>query len=136
MEMSTVGIQTVAVGCIASMAVPIFIAGTKGKRIMTPHAAIMTHQFSTVLWGKSHELVAARKFHDRLDQQFIDHFLRHTKMTEKQIREVLMRPSDTWLTPEECLKYGICDEIRNPWEVPQEKPAKKPRAKKAATPAA
>lgn len=130
MEMSKVDIQTVAVGCIASMAVPIFIAGTKGKRIMTPHAAIMTHQFSTVLWGKSHELIAARKFHDHLDQQFIDHFLRHTKMTEKQIREVLMRPSDTWLTPEECLDYGICDEIRNPWETEEELAAVKTKAKK------
>jgi len=115
MEASRVNISTVAMGCIASMAVSIFVAGTKGLRIMTPRTAVMTHQFSSVLAGKHHELIAARKFHDTLEKQFIQHFLRHTKMTEKQIRTILLRPSDTWLTPEDCLKYGICDEIRDPW---------------------
>lgn len=116
METSKIDISTVALGCIASMAVLIFVAGAKGKRIMTEKTAVMTHQFSTAFYGKQHELIAARKFHDTLEQQFIEHFLRHTKMTEKQIRDVLLRPSDTWLTAEECLKYGICDEIRNPFD--------------------
>jgi len=131
MEASRIRIQTVAMGCIASMAVPIFIAGTKGMRIMTPRTSVMTHQFSTAFWGKAHELIAARKFHDTLERQFIDHFLRHTKMSEKQIRDVLLRPSDTWLTPQECLKFGICDEIRDPWDVPEEPKAKKPKKVKA-----
>ena len=137
MEASRVDIQTVALGCIASMGVLIFVAGTKGKRIMAPKTAVMTHQFSTAFYGKQHELIAARKFHDTLEQQFIAHFLRHTKMTEKQIREFLLKPSDTWLTAEECLKLGICDEIRDPWDEPEDvEPApkkKKPaRTKKAA----
>jgi ATP-dependent Clp protease protease subunit len=117
MDTSRINISTVAMGCIASMAVLIFVAGTPGMRIMTPRTAVMTHQFSTAFYGKHHELIAARKFHDTLEKQFIEHFLRHTKMTEKQIRDVLLRPSDTWLTAEECLKYGICDEVRDPWEV-------------------
>jgi ATP-dependent Clp protease protease subunit len=135
METSRVDISTVALGCIASMAVLIFVAGTKGKRVMAPKTAVMTHQFSTAFWGKQHELVAARKFHDTLEKQFIDHFVRHTKMTEKQIREILLKPSDTWLTAEECLKLGICDAIRDPWaDEEEEVPAKK--AKKAAKPKA
>lgn len=136
MEASRVDIQTVALGCIASMGVLIFVAGTKGKRIMAPKTAVMTHQFSTAFFGKQHELIAARKFHDTLEQQFIQHFLRHTKMTEKQIREFLLKPSDTWLTAEECLKLGICDEIRDPWDDPVDEPAPKKkktsRSKKAA----
>lgn len=138
METSRVDISTIALGCIASMAVLIFVAGTKGKRIMTPKTAVMTHQFSTAFWGKQHELIAARKFHDTLEQQFIEHFVRNTKMTEKQVREVLLKPSDTWLTAEECLEYGICDEIRNPFlhedEVePKKKKAPKRNAKKPGT---
>ena len=133
MESSRVDIQTVALGCIASMGVLIFVAGTKGKRVMAPKTAVMTHQFSTAFYGKQHELIAARKFHDTLEQQFIAHFLRHTKMTEKQIREFLLKPSDTWLTAEECLKLGICDEIRNPFDDEEEPatPAKKKPAKRA-----
>jgi ATP-dependent Clp protease protease subunit len=130
MESSRIDISTVAIGCIASMAVLIFVAGAKGKRIMTPKTAVMTHQFSTAFWGKQHELIAARKFHDTLEKQFIDHFVRHTKMTAKQVRDVLLKPSDTWLTPEECLAYGICDAVRDPWG--DEEKAAKPKAKKAA----
>ena len=130
METSKLDISTVALGCIASMAVLIFVAGAKGKRIMTEKTAVMTHQFSTAFYGKQHELIAARKFHDTLERQFIDHFLRHTKMTEKQIRDVLLRPSDTWLTAEECLKYGICDEIRNPFDRSEAAPKQKKSSRK------
>jgi ATP-dependent Clp protease protease subunit len=128
METSRLNLSTVALGCIASMAVLIFVAGTKGLRVMTPKTAVMTHQFSTAFWGKSHELMAARKFHDTLEKQFIEHFVRHTKMTEKQVREVLLKPSDTWLTAEECLAYGICDVIRNPFEAEEEPAPKKKKA--------
>lgn len=116
MESSRINIQTVAVGCIASMAVAIFIAGTKGKRIMAPRTATMTHQFSGAFYGKQHEFMAVRKYHDYLEQQFFEHFMRHTKLDEQGIKDILLRPSDTWLSPEECLEYGICDEIRQPWD--------------------
>lgn len=132
METSRVGLSTVAMGCIASMAVLIFVAGTKGKRIMTPKCAVMTHQFSTAFYGKQHELMAARTFHDTLEKQFIDHFVRHTKMSAKQVKDILLKPSDTWLTPEECLKLGICDEIRNPWASAEPKKKKNKKASKKA----
>ncbi len=130
MDTSRIEIQTVAIGMIASMAVLIFTAGTQGRRIMTPNTAVMTHQFSSVVFGKAHELIAARKFHDNLERQFIDHFLRHTKMSEKQIKDVLLRESDTWLEPKECLKFGLCDRVCNPWEV-REAAAKAAAAPKA-----
>jgi ATP-dependent Clp protease protease subunit len=136
MGTSRLGIQTVGMGKIISMGVPIFVAGTKGKRILTPNSTIMAHTFSAGLYGKSHELIAARKVHDRIDQQFVQHFVRNTKMTEKQVRDILIGTTDTWLEPKECLKYGICDEIHSPWDLEEdaEKEAKKPqsRTKKAA----
>jgi hypothetical protein len=53
--------------------------------------------------------------HDQLEQQFIRHLRHHTKMSEKLIRDTVLGPSDAFLTAEECLKYGICDEIRDPF---------------------
>jgi ATP-dependent protease ClpP protease subunit len=47
--------------------------------------------------------------------RFIQHFLRHTKMTEKQVKDVFLGPSDKWLTPKDALKYGLCDHIQDPW---------------------
>lgn len=118
-ESSSVPISTRAVGAISSMATLIFVAGTKGHRIMSKNAEVMIHQFgnSGMDHTKYHELLAIRKVEDRLHDVFIQHFKRHTKMTEKQIRDVILGPSDAYLTPEECLKYGICDYIADPYEM-------------------
>lgn len=114
METSGNPISTVAIGEIASMGLMIFVAGDKGLRIMTPNTLVLAHQWSAGLYGKQHELVAARKMHGQVEDQFIAHLRKHTKMSEKMIREKLLGPSDSYLTPEECLKYGICDVISNP----------------------
>lgn len=111
MKTSRLKIQTVSTGLIASMGVLLAAAGTKGMRVMTKNTEIMAHQFSGFLFGKRHELVAAQKSHDRLERQFINFFLENTKMNERQIRDILFSPSDRWLTPKECLKFGIVDTI-------------------------
>lgn len=115
MECSRLKIQTVAIGVVASMAALIFTAGTKGMRTMSKNAFIMTHQFSTWVEGKYHDLVATRAHEDVLHQRFVQHFQRHSKMTEKQINEVLLGSSDKWLTAKDALKLGLCDRIQDPW---------------------
>lgn len=115
MESSRLKIQTVGVGMIASMATLITTAGTKGMRTVTKNAFFMTHQFSTYFEGKYHELIATRNHDDILHQRMIDHFLRHTKMTKKQIKDVFLSSSDKWLTAKDALRYGMCDKIQDPW---------------------
>ena len=112
MGTSRVDIATVGIGQVASMGVLIVSAGTKGKRVITKNTEIMAHQFSTMVYGKYHELVASQKYHEKLEKTFIKHFLRHTKMSEKQIKDIMFSPTDRWLTPKEAKKYGICDEVR------------------------
>lgn len=111
METSRLPIQTVGVGLIASMALLILAAGTKGRRVITKNSAIMAHQFYSYLEGKHHELVAGQKRHVQLEHQFIKYFMTHSSMTEKQIKDILLAPSDRWLTPNECKKYGLCDVV-------------------------
>lgn len=116
MESSKLIIQTVGIGMIASMAALIFVAGTKGKRIMSRNSFIMTHQFSQNLEGKYHDFVAQRSHEDDLQERFVQHFVRHTKMTETQVREILLGSSDKWISAKEALEYGLCDAIKDPWE--------------------
>lgn len=111
MKTSRLKIQTVSTGMIASMGVLLAAAGSKGMRVITKNAEVMAHQFSGYMFGKRHELVAQQVAHDRLEKQFIDFFRKNTKMDEKQIRDILFSPSDRWLTPKECVKYGIVDSI-------------------------
>ena len=116
METSNINIATRAIGQIASMAVSIFIAGTPGMRVMSKNCEVMTHQFTSYLEGKAHELVAVRQSHDNLEDRFIRHFIKHTKMSERNVRDILLGPSDRYLTAQECLKYGICDAVTDPWD--------------------
>jgi ATP-dependent Clp protease protease subunit len=115
MESSRLQIQTVGIGMVASMASLIFTAGTKGKRIMSRNSFIMTHQFYQGMEGKYHEFIAQRNHDDDIHKRFVEHFQRHTKMSEKQIQDVLLGSSDKWISAKEALKYGMCDEVRDPW---------------------
>ena len=130
METSRLPIQTVGTGIIASMALLILSAGEKGNRVLTKNTQVMAHQWMSGIEGKFHELMAVTNEHLRLKQMFIDHFRRHSSMTEKQINDILFSPSDRWLTPTECKKYGLVDHVTEYLEVPEEKP-KKARAKRS-----
>ena len=115
MECSRLKIQTVAIGVVASMAALIFTAGTKGMRTMSKNSFIMTHQFYNWFEGRYHEFVASRAHEDELQQRFIQHFVRHSKMTAKQVEDVLLSSADRWINAKDVLKYGLCDRIQDPW---------------------
>lgn len=111
MAISKQDVKTIGIGNLMSMAVLIFTAGTPGKRIITKNTTIMAHQFSGGVDGKFHEVMASYKADQQLRAQFIHHFKQTTKMSEKQIVDVLFGPSDRYLTPSECKRYGMCDKI-------------------------
>jgi ATP-dependent Clp endopeptidase proteolytic subunit ClpP len=115
MEASRLPIQTVAIGSVCSMGSIIFTSGTRGMRVMSRNAYIMTHQFSDWMEAKYHEFVAHRKHHDELHNKFVQHFVRTTKMSEKQVKDILLGNTDKWITAKEALKYGLCDLVKDPW---------------------
>jgi len=119
METSRLPVQTIGTGIIASMGLLILSAGTPGTRVLTQNTEVMAHQWWGGMEGKFHELMAATNEHLRLKQMFIDHFKRHSSMTEKQINDILFAPSDRWLTPKECKKYGLVDRVTEFLDIPR-----------------
>lgn len=111
METSRLPVATVGIGQIASMGVLLLSAGAHGLRTLTANSEIMAHQFSGYFHGKQHELIATQTAYELLERKMIRHFLRHSTMTEKQIRSVLFAPSDRYLTPAECKKFGLIDRV-------------------------
>lgn len=111
MDVSRLNIRTVGMGNIVSMGVLLMSAGTKGKRVMTKNTQVMAHQHTGGVESKFHELVANHQAEIYLHGQMMNHFLKHTKMTEKQIKELVLGPTDRWLTPTECKKLGIVDHV-------------------------
>ena len=108
---SKVPICTYGLGIIASSGLITFMAGTKGKRIITPNTSILSHQFTWGSFGKAHELMATTKEFNNITERMINHYKKCTDLDEKQIKKYLLPPEDVWLTAKEAVKYGIADEI-------------------------
>jgi ATP-dependent Clp protease protease subunit len=111
MDSSRLPIATVGIGQIASMGVLLLSGGTHGLRTITKSSEVMAHQFSASVGGKQHELVATTKSLKMLEDRFYSHFLRHTKLSKAKIKDILFSPSDRYLTPAECKKYGLVDKV-------------------------
>jgi ATP-dependent Clp protease, protease subunit len=111
MQVSRIPIRTVGIGSIVSMGVFLLSAGCRGRRVILRNTEVMAHQFTGGADGKFHEVMAAMNSHLQLKKQFYQHFREFSTMTDKQIEEIVFGPSDRWLTPAECKKYGLVDII-------------------------
>lgn len=111
MKGSALPIKTVGLGMIASCGVLTFMAGTKGKRVLTNNTSILSHQYSWGSGGKEHELFARVKEFELSSDRMLKHYKKCTGLSEKKIKEILLPPEDVWLTAEEAVKHGIADAI-------------------------
>jgi ATP-dependent Clp protease protease subunit len=111
MHSSSVPIKTVGLGCIASSGLLIFLAGQKGRRILTPNTSILSHQYSNFHEGKHHELFAIAKEHNLIQQRMLEHYKQATGLNEETILAKLLPPTDVYLSADEAVKLGICDFI-------------------------
>lgn len=109
MRGSSIPVNTVGLGGIASAGVILFMTGK--HRVLTPNTMIMSHQYSWGVRGKSHELMAMSKAFDLSEEIMLRHYITHTGLPKETIMEKLLTPSDVYLTPEEAVKFGIADEV-------------------------
>jgi ATP-dependent Clp protease protease subunit len=111
MKSSSIQIKTVGLGQIASSGLMIFLAGHRGRRILTPNTSILSHQYSWGTEGKHHELWAMTKEFSLIQDRMIKHYQHSTGLDTETIRTKLLPPNDVYLSAEEALELGICDYI-------------------------
>ena len=111
MRASSIPIKTVGLGSVASSALLIFLAGTPGRRMLTPNTSILSHQYSWGSDGKHHELFAMTKEFGLAQQRMMNHYRVTTGLDEEMIKQRLLPASDVYLSAEEALALGICDFI-------------------------
>jgi ATP-dependent Clp protease protease subunit len=111
MRSSRLPVKTVGLGQIGSAGLLIFLAGTPGRRVLTPNTSILSHQFSWGSEGKSHELFATMKEFELTQKRMVQHYKECTGLGEEEIRTALLPPHDVWLTAEEALALNVCDVI-------------------------
>ena len=104
-----VKVNTHCVGACMSAAAVILACGT-GKRTMTQNSTVMVHEGSAFEVGKTSDVIKGADHMKKL-QTNINRILGDvTKKTQDFWEEVSKQ--DTYLTSEECLEYGIVDEVR------------------------
>ena len=103
-----VKVNTHCIGACMSAAAVILACGT-GKRTMTQNSTVMVHEGSAFEAGKTSDVLKGADHLKKL-QSNINRILGEvTKKDQKFWEEVSKQ--DTYLTSEECLEYGIVDEI-------------------------
>jgi ATP-dependent Clp endopeptidase proteolytic subunit ClpP len=111
MEMSHRPIRTVGIGQICSCAIMAFMAGAPGRRFISRNTSILSHQYTWGSEGKHHELMATVSEFENTNRKILELYKLHTKQSEQMIKKVLLKPADSWITPEDAIEYGIADKI-------------------------
>jgi ATP-dependent protease ClpP protease subunit len=94
-------------GGVASAAT--FISLPAKKRFMRKHSFMLIHQLSSHLWGKYEDLKDDKENADRFMRMIKDIYKEYTKVPMKKIDEILKH--DLWFDADQCLEYGMVDEI-------------------------
>lgn len=94
-------------GCAASIASVIAMAG---NAIYMPKSSIqMIHNAWTFTYGNAKELRKTADDLDKINTVVVNAYMSRFKGTEEELKELL--DSETYLTADECLKYGLCTKV-------------------------
>jgi len=101
-------ITTVIKGHACSMAGEISINGNKRK--MTRHSVWMAHDMAGGVWGDYTTKVLDRAEHLKYVQNMLHNNIKvNTKLNKNDLKKA--QNGELWLTPEQCMKKGIVDEV-------------------------
>ena len=116
LRQSKVKIYTVADGCCASAATFLLLAGE--YRYINPHTHVLIHQIASgCFWGKFEELKDEMTVCKQLMDMIKGIYKSDTKIPEKTFKTLMKR--DVYLSPEECINFGIVHEISYPYNASQ-----------------
>lgn len=104
---SKVPVETIIEGCAASAATLMSVAGT--KRYMHKNACMLVHQLSGHMWGKFQDMEDDMENSKMLMAKIKNIYREHTKIPEHKMDEILRH--DLWWDADQCLEYGLVDEI-------------------------
>ncbi|PKN19279.1 MAG: hypothetical protein CVU71_07155 [Deltaproteobacteria bacterium HGW-Deltaproteobacteria-6] len=114
MEWSRIPVYTTGIGMIASMGLLIFMTGEQSHRVITARTSVLSHRFAAMSIGNHSQLIAGRKEEDMTHERVIQHYLTYSKIKDRsELESYLLRDVDTWLTPEETLKFGLADIVEH-----------------------
>lgn len=100
-------------GLAASIASLIAMAGD--KVIMPANAMMMVHNPWTFAYGNANDFRKLADDMDKIRDSMVVAYESRSALTTDEIIELL--DAETWLSAEDCLEYGFCDEIEEAKEM-------------------
>ena len=104
-------IATFGYGKIASAAVPLLAAGTKGKRHIAKHARVMLHHCSSNLGGAHPSIRANFNELKTVEDMMVNILADHSNLSVGEIYNILSNNTDEYFSAQEALEMGIGDKI-------------------------
>ena len=104
-------IHTVGMGKVMSAGVLLLAGGTPGKRKIGKNCRVMLHSVSSGNHGDLHNLVNEVEAIQELQEMYINCLTQETKMTKSQLKKMLERKVNVYLSAEQAVEYGIADMV-------------------------
>ena len=104
-------IRTLGLGKVMSAGVLLLAAGTKGKRRIAKNCRIMIHSVAAGNHGNLQDLTNELEAISDLQKMYTTCLVAETNMSESDIKEMLNRNVNVYLSAEEAVKLGIADII-------------------------
>jgi ATP-dependent Clp protease protease subunit len=104
-------IHTLGLGKVMSAGVLLLAAGTKGKRRIAKNCRIMIHSVAAGNHGNLQDLKNELGAISDLQKMYTNCLVAETNMTKSDIKEMLDRNVNVYLSAEEAVKLGIADII-------------------------
>ena len=104
-------IHTIGMGKVMSAGVLILAAGTEGKRKIGKNCRVMIHSVLGANHGSLPNMLNEMEAIEQLQEMYINCLCEETKMSKSQIKKMLERKVNVYLTAEEAVKLGIADII-------------------------
>jgi ATP-dependent Clp endopeptidase proteolytic subunit ClpP len=99
------------VGKVMSAGVLLLAGGTKGKRKVGRNCRLMLHALAGGHFGSLKELETDIKEVKWYQSQYITALAEETNLTEKKIRSMFRKKTDTYFNAEQAIEWGIADEM-------------------------
>lgn len=104
-------IHTVGMGKVMSAGVPLLAAGTKGKRKIGKNCRVMIHSVIAGQHGALHNLLNEMEAIEQIQRMYIRCLVENTNMSKKDVKNMLERNVNVYLSAEEAVELGIADII-------------------------
>lgn len=104
-------IETFGLGKVMSAGVLLLACGTKGKRKIGRNTRVMIHEVASGTQGSISNLKVEMTEIKRIQDMYVEALIKETSLTKAQLRRMMSKNVNVYLSAEEAVIHGIADII-------------------------